>query len=124
MTPTFAHKIVHSSAVYYQNLIIIHECSKKLLKMKNSKSFFLTPSTCTVWRLLITVQSHDLLISPATPKESPKMPDTPNFGTSRWPEIPLSIQISMCLIGMWRSYHHRDQPQAVLTNEELHEEDS
>ena len=41
MTPNFAHKIVHSSAMYYQNLIIIHECSKKLLKMKNSKSFFL-----------------------------------------------------------------------------------
>ena len=57
-------------------------------------------------------------------KQSPKMPDTPNFGTSRWPEIPLSIQISMCLIGMWRSCHHRDQPQALLTNEELHEEDS
>ena len=34
------HKIVHSSAKYYQNLIIIHECSKELLKMKNSKSFF------------------------------------------------------------------------------------
>ena len=34
------HKIVHSSAMYYQNLIIIHECSKKLLKMKNSKSSF------------------------------------------------------------------------------------
>ena len=31
-TPT----IVHSSAMHYQNLIIIHECSKKLLKMKNS----------------------------------------------------------------------------------------
>ena len=30
--------------MHYQNLIIIHECSKKLLKMKNSK-FFLTPST-------------------------------------------------------------------------------
>ena len=42
MTPNFAHKIVHSSAMYYQNLIIIHECSKKLLKMKNSKSFFNT----------------------------------------------------------------------------------
>ena len=26
------HKIVHSSAIYYQNLIIIHECSKKLFK--------------------------------------------------------------------------------------------
>ena len=46
MTPNFAHKIVHSSAMYYQNLIMIHECSKKLLKMKNSKCFFLTPSTC------------------------------------------------------------------------------
>ena len=44
MTPNFAHKIVHSSAMYYQNLIMIHECSKKLLKMKNSRSFFLTPS--------------------------------------------------------------------------------
>ena len=40
MTPNFAHKIVHSSAMYYQNLIIIHESSKKLLKMKNSKSVF------------------------------------------------------------------------------------
>ena len=27
------HTIVHSSAMYYQNLIIIHECSKKLLKV-------------------------------------------------------------------------------------------
>ena len=25
------HQIAHSSAMYYQNLIIIHECSKKLL---------------------------------------------------------------------------------------------
>ena len=25
MTPNFAHKIVHSSAMYYQSLIIIHE---------------------------------------------------------------------------------------------------
>ena len=33
-------QIVHSSAMYYLNLIIIHECSK--LKMKNSKSFFNT----------------------------------------------------------------------------------
>ena len=39
------HKIVHSSAMHYQNVIIIRECSKKLLEMKNSKSFFLTPST-------------------------------------------------------------------------------
>ena len=45
MTPNFAHKIVHSSAMYCQNLIMIHECSKKLLKMKNSKKFFLIPST-------------------------------------------------------------------------------
>ena len=37
------HKIVHSSAMYYQNLIIIHECSKKLLKMKIAK-ILLTPS--------------------------------------------------------------------------------
>ena len=29
------HQIVHSD-MYYQNLIIIHECSKKLLKMNNS----------------------------------------------------------------------------------------
>ena len=36
------HEILHSSAMYYQNLIIIHECSKELLKMKNSKSFFNT----------------------------------------------------------------------------------
>ena len=36
----YTHKIVHSSAMHYQNLIIIHECGKKLLKMKNSKSFF------------------------------------------------------------------------------------
>ena len=37
------HKIVHLSAMHFQNLIIIHECSKMLLEMKNSKSF-LTPS--------------------------------------------------------------------------------
>ena len=41
----YTHEIVRSSAMHYQILIIIHECSKKLLKMKNSKSFFLTPST-------------------------------------------------------------------------------
>ena len=41
------HKIVHSPAMYNQNLSIIHEYSKKLLKMKNSKSFFLTPSMFT-----------------------------------------------------------------------------
>ena len=38
-----AHEIVHSSAMCYQNLIIIHECSKKLLKMKNSTKKLLTP---------------------------------------------------------------------------------
>ena len=26
------HQIVHSSAMYYQNFIIIHECSKKVIK--------------------------------------------------------------------------------------------
>ena len=36
----YTHKIVHSSAMHYQNLIIIHECSKKLLEMKNSKTNF------------------------------------------------------------------------------------
>ena len=36
----YTHKIVHSSAMHYQNLIIIHECSKKLLEIKNSKSLF------------------------------------------------------------------------------------
>ena len=41
MLPNQTHQIVHSSAMYYQNFIIIHECSKKLLKMKNSKSFCL-----------------------------------------------------------------------------------
>ena len=34
--------------MHYQNLIIIYECRKKLLKMKNSKSFFLTPSSLDV----------------------------------------------------------------------------
>ena len=41
----YTHKIVHSSDMYYQNLIIIHECSKKLLKMKNSNNKKLIPST-------------------------------------------------------------------------------
>ena len=31
--------------MHYQILIIIHKCSKKLLKMKNSKHFFLAPPT-------------------------------------------------------------------------------
>ena len=30
MPPNHTHKIVHSSAMYYQNLIVIHESSKKL----------------------------------------------------------------------------------------------
>ena len=34
------HKSAHSSAMHYQNLFIIHERGKKLLKMKNSKTFF------------------------------------------------------------------------------------
>ena len=34
----YTHKIVHSSAMHYQNWIIIHECSKKLLKIKNSNN--------------------------------------------------------------------------------------
>ena len=34
----YPHKIVHSSAMHYQNFIIILECSKELLKMKNSKT--------------------------------------------------------------------------------------
>ena len=34
------HKIVHSSAMYYQNLNVIHEPSKKLLTMKSVKCPF------------------------------------------------------------------------------------
>ena len=36
------HKIVHSSAMYYQNLIVIHESSKKLLTIKSVKCFWNT----------------------------------------------------------------------------------
>ena len=32
----YTRKIVHSSAMHYQNLIIIHECNKMLSKMKYS----------------------------------------------------------------------------------------
>ena len=39
MKDTCPSKIVLSSAMHYQNLIIIHESSKKLLKMKHRKSF-------------------------------------------------------------------------------------
>ena len=38
------HKIVHSSAMYYQNLNVIHEPSKKLLTMKSVRKKILTPS--------------------------------------------------------------------------------
>ena len=33
--------------MYYHNLNVIRKGSKKLLTIKNSKSFFLTPSTST-----------------------------------------------------------------------------
>ena len=36
----YTHKIVHSSAKYYHNLNVIRKGSKKLLTIKNSKSFF------------------------------------------------------------------------------------
>ena len=60
------HKLVHSSAMYYQNLIIIHECSKKLLKMKNSNNKKLTPSTRTGYKTiesLFTVNSMKFKMS-------------------------------------------------------------
>ena len=44
-TKFYTHKIVHSSAMYYYNLNVICKGSKKLLTIKNSKKFFLTPST-------------------------------------------------------------------------------
>ena len=44
----YVHKIVHISTLFYQNLGIINASGIKLLKMKNSKSFFLTP-TCSIW---------------------------------------------------------------------------
>ena len=36
----YTHKIVHSSAMHYQNLNVIHKPNKKLLTMKSVKSFF------------------------------------------------------------------------------------
>ena len=36
----YTHKIVHSSAMYYHNFNVIRKGSKKLLTIKNSKSFF------------------------------------------------------------------------------------
>ena len=38
----YTHKIVHSSAMYYHNLNVIRKGSKKLLTIKNNKSFFNT----------------------------------------------------------------------------------
>ena len=35
--------------MYYHNLNVIRKGSKKLLTIKNSKSFFLTPSTYRQW---------------------------------------------------------------------------
>ena len=37
MSSNHTHKIVHSSAMCYKNLIVIHESSKKLLTIKNEK---------------------------------------------------------------------------------------
>ena len=42
MPPNHTLKIVRSSAMYYQNLIVIHESSKKLLTIKSVKCFFNT----------------------------------------------------------------------------------
>ena len=36
----YTHKIVHSSAMYYYNLNVVRKGSKKLLTIKNSKTFF------------------------------------------------------------------------------------
>ena len=44
MPPDNPHKIVHSSAMYYQNLNVICESSKKLLTIKSVK--------CFVWHLV------------------------------------------------------------------------
>ena len=38
---TYAHTIVHSSAMLYQNLIIIHECSNKLLEKRENLTQYL-----------------------------------------------------------------------------------
>ena len=37
-TKIIYHKIVHSSAMYYQNLNVIHKSSKKLLTIKSVKT--------------------------------------------------------------------------------------
>ena len=48
MPPNYVHKTVHISALFYQSLSIISASGRKLLKMKNSNKFFLTPSTTTI----------------------------------------------------------------------------
>ena len=35
MPPNYTHQIVHSSAMYYQNLNVTHKSSKKLLTIKS-----------------------------------------------------------------------------------------
>ena len=40
MPPNYVHKIVHISALFCQSLSIISASGRKLLKIKNSKSFF------------------------------------------------------------------------------------
>ena len=35
MPPNYTHQIIHSSAMYYQNFIVIHESSQKLLTIKS-----------------------------------------------------------------------------------------
>ena len=40
MPSNHTHKIVHSSAMYYQNLNAIHKSSKKLLTIKIMKSVY------------------------------------------------------------------------------------
>ena len=39
MPPNHSHKTVHSSAMYFQNVNVIHESSKKLLAIKGAKCF-------------------------------------------------------------------------------------
>ena len=46
MPPNYVNKIVHISSLFYQSLNIISASGRKLLKMKNSKSFFNTWYIC------------------------------------------------------------------------------
>ena len=48
MPPNYVHKILHISILFYQSLSIISASGRKLLKMKNNKSF-LTPSIY-IWK--------------------------------------------------------------------------